>query len=93
MPDSVSPQSLLLTAVDMMKLEKIEFGGIRGKGLSQQVQWLHEDFLERLKVLVEKPYDCLDVNNKVEFQWNIQISTSQDKAKKTFSQWVVILRY
>lgn len=56
----------------MMKLEKIEFGGIRGKALSQQVQWLHEEFMERFKVLIEKPYDCLDVNNKVGSQWSVK---------------------
>ncbi|XP_041939413.1 dynein heavy chain 9, axonemal [Alosa sapidissima] len=63
-------EKLLLTAVDMMKLEKIEFGGIRGKALSQQVQWLHEEFMERFKFMVEKPYDCLDVNNK-EFETDV----------------------
>ncbi|XP_063077561.1 dynein axonemal heavy chain 9-like [Engraulis encrasicolus] len=57
-------ETLLLTAVDMMKLEKLEFGGIRGRALSQQVQWLHEDFMERLKVLTDTPYDCLDLDNK-----------------------------
>ncbi|KAA0725373.1 Dynein heavy chain 9, axonemal [Triplophysa tibetana] len=60
-------ETLLLTVVDMMKLEKLEFGGIQGKSLSQQIQWLHEEFLETYKVFSEKTYDCLDVSN-VEFE-------------------------
>ncbi|XP_016382633.1 dynein axonemal heavy chain 9 [Sinocyclocheilus rhinocerous] len=60
-------ETLLLTVVDMMKLEKVEFGGILGKSLSQRVQILHEDFLETYKTFSEKPYDCLDVSN-VEFE-------------------------
>lgn len=52
----------------MMKLEKVEFGGILGKSLSQRVQFLHEDFLETYKTFSEKPYDCLDVSNVVSGQ-------------------------
>ncbi|KAI7797195.1 putative dynein heavy chain 9, partial [Triplophysa rosa] len=59
--------TLLLTVIDVMKLEKLEFGGIQGKSLSQQVQWLHEEFLETYKIFSEKTYDCLDVSN-VEFE-------------------------
>lgn len=58
-------QTLLLTVIDMMKLEKVEFGGVRGRALSQQVVQLHEEFLERYKIFTEKPYDCLDVCNTV----------------------------
>ncbi|KAL2077982.1 hypothetical protein ACEWY4_025667 [Coilia grayii] len=72
--------TLLLTAVDMMKLEKIEFGGIRGKALSQQVLWLHEEFMERLKVLTDKPYDCLDVNNK---DFETDVNQFQSKVEDT----------
>lgn len=59
-------QDILLTAVDLLKLEKVEFGGVRGRGLSQQVQCLHQEFLDTYKTLTEKPYDCLDLNNKVQ---------------------------
>ncbi|KAM6951485.1 dynein beta chain, ciliary-like [Aplochiton taeniatus] len=55
---------LLLTTVDLLKLEKVEFGGNRGRSLSQQVQWLHQEFLETYKLFSEKLYDCLDVNNQ-----------------------------
>ncbi|XP_056325895.1 dynein heavy chain 9, axonemal [Danio aesculapii] len=60
-------EMVLLTVMDMMRLEKIEFGGIQGKSLSQIVQRLHEDFLQTYKSFSEKPYDCLDVNN-MEFE-------------------------
>ncbi|KAG7491786.1 hypothetical protein MATL_G00007500 [Megalops atlanticus] len=59
-----SVEDLLLTALDMMKLEKVEFGGIRGKMLSQQVQCMYEEFLEAYKVFTEKSYDCLDTSNE-----------------------------
>ncbi|KAL6475225.1 hypothetical protein MHYP_G00162650 [Metynnis hypsauchen] len=56
-------ETLLLTVVDVMKLEKLEFGGVRGRSLGQQVLWLHEEFLEKYKIFSEKSYDCLDVCN------------------------------
>uniref|UniRef100_A0A8C4ZK88 Uncharacterized protein n=1 Tax=Gadus morhua TaxID=8049 RepID=A0A8C4ZK88_GADMO len=64
-------EDILLTAMDLLKLEKVEFGGVRGKGLSQQVQCLHLEFLETYKTLTEKPYDCLDLNNK-EFEADVR---------------------
>ncbi|XP_051731342.1 dynein axonemal heavy chain 9-like isoform X1 [Ctenopharyngodon idella] len=63
-------ETLLLTVVDMMKLEKVLFGGIQGKSLSQRVQHLHKIFLEDYKTFSEKPYDCLDVSN-LEFEADI----------------------
>lgn len=54
-----------MTAVDLLKLEKLETGGVRGRALSQQVQLLHQEFVDTYKFLTEKPYDCLDLNNRV----------------------------
>uniref|UniRef100_UPI003AAF1F9A dynein beta chain, ciliary-like n=1 Tax=Centroberyx gerrardi TaxID=166262 RepID=UPI003AAF1F9A len=64
-------EDVLLTAVDLLKLEKVEFGGIRGRGLSQQVQLLHQEFLDTYKFFTEKSYDCLDVSNK-EFEEDVR---------------------
>uniref|UniRef100_A0A671VQ30 Dynein axonemal heavy chain 17 n=1 Tax=Sparus aurata TaxID=8175 RepID=A0A671VQ30_SPAAU len=50
--------------VDLLKLEKLEIGGVRGRALSQQVQLLHQEFVDTYKFLTEKPYDCLDLNNR-----------------------------
>uniref|UniRef100_A0A671VTJ4 Dynein axonemal heavy chain 17 n=1 Tax=Sparus aurata TaxID=8175 RepID=A0A671VTJ4_SPAAU len=57
-------KDILLTAVDLLKLEKLEIGGVRGRALSQQVQLLHQEFVDTYKFLTEKPYDCLDLNNR-----------------------------
>ncbi|XP_055450236.1 dynein axonemal heavy chain 9 [Psammomys obesus] len=53
-------EGLLKTALDFNKLEKLEFSGIRGNTLSQQVQQMHKEFEEMYKVFSECSYDCLD---------------------------------
>ncbi|XP_067164604.1 dynein axonemal heavy chain 9 [Apteryx mantelli] len=60
-------EDLLATALDLMKLEKIEFSGIKGKALSQQVLGMYEEFQEAYKVFAERTYDCLDLTN-MEFE-------------------------
>ncbi|XP_037134453.1 dynein heavy chain 9, axonemal [Syngnathus acus] len=67
----VSTQDILLVAVDFSKLEKLEIGGVRGRALSQQVHQLHQDFMDHFKSLTEKPYDCLDLDNK-EFEKDVR---------------------
>ncbi|XP_028263973.1 dynein axonemal heavy chain 9 isoform X2 [Parambassis ranga] len=64
-------KAILSTAEDLMKLEKVEIGGVRGRALSQTVQQLHEEFVEVHKLFTEKPYDCLDVINK-EFEEDVR---------------------
>jgi len=58
-------KDLLANALDLMKLEKIEFSGFKGKALSQQVLDMHEEFQEAYKVFAERTYDCLDLTNAV----------------------------
>lgn len=58
-------KDLLTTALDLMKLEKIEFSGIKGKALGQQVLDMYEEFQEAYKVFAERTYDCLDLANTV----------------------------
>ncbi|XP_007433956.1 dynein heavy chain 9, axonemal, partial [Python bivittatus] len=58
---------LLMTVLDIEKLEKLEFSGIKGKSLSQQVLSMHEEFQEMYKVFSDRTYDCLDVAN-MEFE-------------------------
>uniref|UniRef100_A0A8U8C9W7 Dynein axonemal heavy chain 17 n=1 Tax=Geospiza parvula TaxID=87175 RepID=A0A8U8C9W7_GEOPR len=60
-------KGLLTTALDLAELEKIEFGGMRGKALGQQVLAMHEEFQECYQVFSERAYDCLDLAN-VEFE-------------------------
>ena len=61
-------QELMNTALEFMKLEKIEFGGIKGKMLSAQVIHIFERFNETYKVFSEKSYDSLDPNSKVRYE-------------------------
>ncbi|KAJ7405899.1 dynein axonemal heavy chain 9 [Willisornis vidua] len=56
-------KGLLTTALDLTKLEKIEFSGIRGRALGQQVLDMYEEFQEAFKVFAERTYDCLDLAN------------------------------
>uniref|UniRef100_A0A8C4V4J9 Dynein axonemal heavy chain 17 n=1 Tax=Falco tinnunculus TaxID=100819 RepID=A0A8C4V4J9_FALTI len=58
-------KDLLATALELMKLEKIEFSGIKGKALGQQVLDMYEEFQEAYKVFAERTYDCLDLTNTV----------------------------
>lgn len=58
-------QDLLMTALDIEKLERLEFSGIRGKTLSQQVLSMYEEFQETYKVFSDRTYDCLDVTSMV----------------------------
>ncbi|XP_074120841.1 dynein axonemal heavy chain 9 [Sminthopsis crassicaudata] len=53
-------ENLLKTGWDFLKLEKIEFSGIRGKTLSQQVQNMYEEFQNVYRIFSECSYDCLD---------------------------------
>ncbi|NXO76324.1 DYH9 protein, partial [Sitta europaea] len=45
-------QGLLSTALDLTQLEKMEFGGTRGKALGQQVLAMHEEFQEGYQCLL-----------------------------------------
>ncbi|XP_048343352.1 dynein axonemal heavy chain 9-like [Sphaerodactylus townsendi] len=61
---------LLVTVLDIEKLEKLEFSGIKGKVLSQQVLNMYEEFQEVYKVFSDRTYDCLDVAN-MEFEEDV----------------------
>lgn len=44
----------------MLKLEKLEFGGIKGKALSDQVVALFEEFDALYRTFLDVKYDILD---------------------------------
>ena len=50
---------------EFLKLEKIEFGGLQGRSLSELVAKIFTDFQELMNQLSGKTYDPLDPNNKV----------------------------
>lgn len=58
-------KGLLSNALDLMKLEKVEFSGFKGKALGQKVLDMHEEFQEAYRVFAERTYDCLDLTNAV----------------------------
>jgi dynein heavy chain len=51
--------------MEFMKLEKIEFGGIKGKILSSQTLQIFTEFNDLYKIFQEKSYDCLDPQDTV----------------------------
>lgn len=65
LPSAASSQDILSTYLDLMKLEKLEIGGVRGRALSLQIQSLYQEFLDSYRVFTAKPYDCLDGTNMV----------------------------
>uniref|UniRef100_A0A8C5TKR5 Dynein axonemal heavy chain 17 n=1 Tax=Malurus cyaneus samueli TaxID=2593467 RepID=A0A8C5TKR5_9PASS len=56
-------KALLTSALDLAQLEKIEFGGVKGKALGQQVLDLYKEFQEGFRVFSERDDDCLDLAN------------------------------
>ncbi|XP_033960741.1 dynein axonemal heavy chain 11 [Pseudochaenichthys georgianus] len=56
-------EELFATALDFLKLEKVEVGGSRGKVLSEMVFSMSEEFHDRWRALRESKYDPLDYSN------------------------------
>uniref|UniRef100_A0A8D3BTI9 Dynein axonemal heavy chain 11 n=1 Tax=Scophthalmus maximus TaxID=52904 RepID=A0A8D3BTI9_SCOMX len=56
---------LFASALDFLKLEKVELGGSRGKVLSEMVFSMNEEFHDRWRTLRESKYDPLDYTNDV----------------------------
>ncbi|XP_071376580.1 dynein axonemal heavy chain 11 [Centroberyx affinis] len=56
-------EELFATALDFLKLEKVELGGSRGKILSEMVFSMSEEFHDRWRALRESKYDPLDYSN------------------------------
>uniref|UniRef100_A0A803SM46 Dynein axonemal heavy chain 17 n=1 Tax=Anolis carolinensis TaxID=28377 RepID=A0A803SM46_ANOCA len=68
-------EELYMTAIEFLKLEKIELGGVRGNILGSLVVQIYEEILEYVKVFAECKYDPLDpadVVNFADFQIKIQ---------------------
>ncbi|XP_067892376.1 dynein axonemal heavy chain 11 [Heterodontus francisci] len=57
-------EELFNTAIEFLKLEKIEIGGSKGKAFSEKVYRINEEFQECWRVFGESKYDPLDYNNK-----------------------------
>ncbi|ETE64168.1 Dynein heavy chain 11, axonemal, partial [Ophiophagus hannah] len=62
-----SQENIFVTMLEFEKLEKLEFGGIKGKCLNAHISKLNEEFIEFCNTFKEKTYDPLDYNN-MEFE-------------------------
>ncbi|XP_064420110.1 dynein heavy chain 9, axonemal [Latimeria chalumnae] len=56
-------EEMFVSAIDFLKLERIEIGGSRGKILSEMVYTMNEEFHDSWRVLHENKYDPLDYSN------------------------------
>ncbi|EMP26627.1 Dynein heavy chain 11, axonemal [Chelonia mydas] len=63
----VKIEDIFVIMLEFQKLEKLEFGGVKGKTLSEQIYRMNEEFIESCKVFKEKTYDPSDYNN-MEFE-------------------------
>lgn len=60
-------QDLFFTMVKFQKLEKVIFGGIKGRMYTEQVFLLHSEFQQICKEILKREYDPLDLTCKVNF--------------------------
>lgn len=58
-------QDLYKTAIEFLKLEKIELGGVRGNILGSMVTQIYDEVFELVKVFAECKYDPLDPGDSV----------------------------
>jgi len=56
---------MLQNAVEFMKLEKVEYAGIKGKKLSAQTVAIYDEFNEMYKTFQDVTYDPLDPQDTV----------------------------
>jgi len=56
---------LFTNAADFLRLEKIEYSGLKGKILSAQTFQIFAEFNELYKGFQEVTYDCLDPQDAV----------------------------
>lgn len=70
-----APQELYQTAVEFLKLEKAELGGVRGNILGSQVFQIYEEVSELIKGFADCKYDALDPAEEVSGCWCGHVST------------------
>ncbi|XP_043931285.1 dynein axonemal heavy chain 11-like [Protopterus annectens] len=56
-------EELFLSAIDFLKLEKLEIGGSRGKILSEEIYSMNEEFHDIWRIFQESKYDPLDFSS------------------------------
>ena len=58
-------QDYFQTVLDFLKLEKVEFSGVKDRSFGEMVEQIYNDFQEVLSKFTNSTYNPLDVNNKV----------------------------
>ena len=58
-------QDYFQTVLEFLKLEKVEFSGVKGRSLGEMVEQIYNDFQELMSKFTNSTYNPLDVNNKV----------------------------
>jgi len=58
-------QDMFQNAVEFLKLEKVEYAGIKGRMLSAQTVAIYEEFNEMYKTFQDVTYDPLDPQDTV----------------------------
>ena len=58
-------KDLFKTASDLLRLEKVEIGGVKGKALSIHVVKIFEEFKEEFEKFGNQKYDMLDPKSNV----------------------------
>ncbi len=58
-------KDLFKTAIELLRLEKVEIGGVKGKALSARVVKIFEEFKEEFEKFSSKKYDPLDTKSDV----------------------------
>ena len=61
----VGHQDMFQNAVEFMKLEKVEYAGIKGRMLSAQTVAIFDEFNETYKAFQDVTYDALDPQETV----------------------------
>ncbi|XP_063306953.1 dynein axonemal heavy chain 11 [Pelobates fuscus] len=57
-------EDIFVTMLEFQRLEKLEFGGNKGKILNEHVAHLYEEFMDSCKVFKESTFDPTDCSNK-----------------------------
>lgn len=69
--DKIFSQKLFFTSAEFYKLEKIEFGGDKGKLLGTKVHDIYNEFIEYYQKFASITYDCSDPEDDSFHQENL----------------------
>lgn len=58
-------QALFSTMLEFQRLQKLVFGGLRGRVYTEQVSRLHAEFLQLCKAIRDQEYNPLDLTSQV----------------------------